>query len=926
MSTKKSKFIIIDGNALIHRAFHALPPLTNKKGELTNAVYGFTTILLKVLKDLKPTHLAVTFDLATPTFRHKEYKEYKATRIKQPDELYEQIPKVKEVVRAFNIPIYEKEGFEADDVIATVVKDKTLKGIHKTIVTGDLDALQLVNTETDVFTLHKGMSDTITYDTQAVKEKYKGLLPNQMVDYKAIVGDKSDNIIGVKGLGEVTAINLLNEFKTLENIYKNIDSKKIKDKARTLFKEQEKDAMESKRLVTLVEDVPIGFDLEKTIVSGYDQEKVIELFQELGFKSLMARLSSVFGTKAPAQGQLDLHETHRPSSRAQVEGRRPAEAGDFKYTLIDTADKFKIFLAQLSEQTAFAVDTETNELDPFFGELLGISFCWKDEEAFFVIPKAYEKQKDDLAKIFADENIKKYGHNIKYDLEVLNSAGFDLKGINFDTMIASYLISPGSRGHSLDNVVFTEFGHQMISFNDLLGKKVPKKTKGKLGIDEVPLSKLSDYSCEDADFTFRLVAPLKKQLKKNQLIALLEKIELPLIPVLAKIEKNGVMIDSKFLNKLSTETGNDITKLQKQIYKLAGSEFNIASPLQLKKVLFEDLKISTDGLSKTKTGVSTAAAELEKMKGKHPIIDLISQIRELSKLKSTYLDALPKLVSKFDKRVHTSYNQTITATGRLSSSDPNLQNIPIRTDIGQRIRKAFIAPKGYKIIAADYSQIELRVIASIANDTKMLESFKKGEDIHTRTAAEIYDVSLDKVDKKMRRHAKTINFGIIYGMGAYGLARGADISIDEAQNFIDTYFTLHNKIWNYMEDTKKQARKIGYVETLFGRKRYLPEIESGMQQVRAGAERAAINHPIQGTAADLMKLAMIKISNQLSAISNQSKMIMQVHDELVFEVPEKDVEKVAKFIETTMNNIYKLRTSIQTDVEVGDNWGELKNI
>ncbi|RJR30975.1 DNA polymerase I [Candidatus Parcubacteria bacterium] len=912
---KKQKFIVIDGNALIHRAWHALPPLANKKGELTNAVYGFTMVLLKVLKELKPDYAAVTFDLPKPTFRHEEYKEYKGKRKKQPDELYLQFPKVKEIVRAFNLQIFEKEGFEADDVIATIVSHPQAKNFKKIIVTGDLDTLQLVSDDVEVFTMHKGLSDTITYDVAGVKKKYQGLTPEQMIDYKAIVGDQSDNIAGVKGLGETSAIKLLSEFETLDNIYKNINSEKIKDRQRNLLVEHKEEAMQSKRLVTLIRDVPLDFDVKKCQVACYDEKKVLELFRELEFKNLMARLPEVFSQiSTTVQTKLDF---------AMMKEKKPQ---DVRYTLVDSQEKFEKFISELKKTDTFAVDTELNELDTFFGKLLGISFSWKEKEAYFVTPKAYQKKKEKLTEIFCNPKVKKIGHNMKFDLEVLQSEGFDLQGISFDTMLASYILSPGTRSHSLDNLVFTEFGFQMKSLEDILNKKLSRKQKGDLGLDKIPLQELSDYSCADADFTWRLAKPLQTQLEKNNLLNLLQKIEVPLVPVLAEIERHGVNIDVKFLKNLSDKMGQKIKKLQKKICHLAGCEFNISSPLQLKEVLFDRLKISTKGLGRTKTGISTAADELEKLRGRHPIIELISEYRELSKLKSTYLDALPKLVNKNDKRVHTNYNQTITATGRLSSSDPNLQNIPIRTEVGQQIRKAFVATKGYKILAADYSQIELRIIASLANDKKMIESFNNNEDIHARTAAEINEMPQEKVSKQMRREAKAINFGIIYGMGVYGLAQGAGISYEQAGMFIDKYFTLHSEINKYLDQTKSFAYKNGYVETIFGRRRYLPDINSGVQNLKAAAERAAINHPIQGTAADLMKLAMIEIKNKLPAVSSKAKMIMQVHDELVFEVPAKEVGAVAGFIEDIMNNIYKLRVPIKTDLEAGDNWGEMKSL
>ncbi|OGY43302.1 MAG: DNA polymerase I [Candidatus Buchananbacteria bacterium RIFCSPHIGHO2_01_FULL_39_8] len=910
MVAKKEKFIIIDGNALIHRAWHALPPtLTTKSGEIVNAVYGFTMTLLKVLKDLKPDYLAVTFDLAGPTFRHQEYKEYKATRVKQADELYAQIPRIKEVVKTFNIPIYEKSNFEADDVIATLVKDKQVEKINSVIVTGDLDTLQLVDENTEVYTMHKGISDTITYNIAAVKRRFEGLMPYQMVDYKALRGDPSDNVPGVKGIGEKGAINLLKEFKTLENIYKNIDSPKITDRYRNLLQEHKKEATMSKKLCQLINDVPIKFKLTEAKVKGFDAAEVVALFQELEFKSLINKLPKELqhGTM-PGQTTLDFG-THQVRAKSQ----------NVKYELIDNDDKFEKFLAQLKKQKIFAIDTETSSIDPFNSKLLGVSFCWKDGGAFYL--PAAEPWLEQIKPTLENDQIKKVGHNIKFDLESLRTAGINLKGISFDTMVASYLINPGSRQHNLDGLVFTELGYQMQPITDLIGKG-----KNQISLEQVPIQQVSDYSCEDADFTWRLVKPLTEQLKKNNNLGLLEKIEVPLISVLAEMESNGVIIDTTFLSQMGKEVGKKLEEIETKIFKLAGTKFNVASPIQLKEILFDRLKISTQGLGKTKTGISTAASELEKLKGTHKIIDYIIEFRELAKLKSTYLDALPKLVNPLDGRVHTSFNQTVAATGRLSSSDPNLQNIPIRTELGQQIRKAFIAPSGYKILSADYSQIELRIIASLANDKRMIESFKKGEDIHTRTAAEINEIPLDKVTKEMRYAAKAINFGIIYGQGAWGLSEYAGISRERAEEFIDRYFLIHQSIQKFLEETKKLSHEKGFVETWFGRRRYLPEINSSIQPIRAGAERMAVNHPIQGTAADLMKLAMIAIQQSLGKISLETKLILQVHDELVFEVPEKDIKKVAKFVEKSMEDVYELRAPVETHIEAGNSWGTLKSI
>src|SRR3989344_1249623 len=932
MSEKQPKFVIIDGNAIIHRAWHALPPtLTTKKGQMVNAVYGFTSILLRALKDLKPDYIVATFDLRAPTFRHKEYKEYKATRVKQPDELYEQFPLIKEVVTAFQIPILEKEGYEADDVIATIVENVKCKmsNVKCIVVTGDMDTFQLVDENTEVYSMHKGISDTIIYDVEQVKKRFEGLEPKQLVDFKALRGDPSDNIPGVKGIGEKTAIELIREFGTLDNIYKNLDSEKIKPRYQKLLKEQKEGAMLSKKLVQLEKNAPVEFSLEACVMKPIDAGAIVPLFQKLEFKSLLARLPALSEKISEPQSQ-PLGKSNAPTAtdtRQQGEFSlypkvigtpRAVSEGSVRYHLIDTETKFKEFIKNLEKQKVFAFDTETTSFHPLETKLVGIGIAWEENEAYFVPNvKKYIKE---LKPIFENPHIKKIGQNIKFDIEALMTEKIYVQGNLFDTMVASYLISPGSRQHSLDAMAFTEFGYQMQPIEDLIGKR----GKNQITMDKVPMNKISDYCCEDVDFTLRLVPRLTDQLKETNNIGLLQNMEMPLIYSLIELEKNGVKIDTLFLKKMAQKFEKKIQELEATIYKIAGVKFNVASPLQLKEVLFDTLNISSEGLHKTKTGISSAAAELDKLKDKHPIISHIIEYREITKLLSTYIDALPRLVSEKDGRVHTSFNQTITATGRLSSSDPNFQNIPIRTELGQEIRKAFIAEKGNVLMAADYSQIELRIVASLANDTNMIDGFKNHEDIHARTAAEIAGVKQSEVTPQMRRAAKAINFGIIYGIGAYGLASREGISNQKAKEFIDKYFSYHKDIKNYLEKTVELAKKYGYVETLFGRRRYFPEINSHVQPIRAQAERMATNHPIQGTAADLMKLAMITIYKKLPEISKNTKMILQVHDELVFEVPKNETEKVARLIKKEMENVYKLRAPIEVKVEAGEGWGEME--
>ena len=943
MANKKEKFIIIDGNALIHRSFHALPPLTTKSGQMVNAVYGFTSVLLKAIKEFKPAYIALTFDRKEKTFRHEEYKEYKATRIKAPDELYEQIPLAKEVAEVLNIPIYEKAGFEADDIIGTLTK-KVGSQIEKIIVTGDMDAMQLINNSTKVYTMSRGMSDSILYDEQAVIDRY-GLKPEQIIDYKALRGDPSDNIPGVKGIGEKTAVELLQEFKTLDGIYKYIElvkkqeskDTKIKDRILGLLEEYREDAYISRKLAEIKCDVEMSFSLDDLKFGGFDREKAAILFSKFEFKSLMPRLQGIenHGLKIINKEKNSIID----SSADKFERNKEL----FNYNLIDDEKSFEKFFKKLKTQKEFTFDTETANFEPVCAQLLGISFSWAEGEAYYLNLKSQisnlksndlfnyknnqnKKEVNWLTKlkpIFENEKIKKYGHNIKYDIEVMASYDIEVKGVEADSMIMSYLLNSGSRQHNLDTVTFSELSFQKISKDDLLGKGKDKKTFG-----EVDLEKLYNYSCEDADFTNRLVKKLFPQLKKANLEKLFYEMEMPLVQVLAYMEANGIIIDSKYLLKIKTRVNKEILELTGKIYKLSGVEFNINSTQQLREILFEKLALPIFGITKTKTGLSTGADELEKLKDQHPIIKLIQKYRELTKLMNTYIEALPELINKTTGRVHTSFNQSVTATGRLSSTEPNLQNIPIKSDLGKEIRQAFIAQKGYKLLSLDYSQIELRLAAHMSGDKKMIKAFLAGEDIHRATAAAINEVGLDLVTDNMRREAKATNFGILYGQGPHGLSQNADIPYARAKDFIDNYFLVYKDVKKYIEQTIADARAKGYTETLFGRKRYLPEINSSVAMVKKSAERIAVNTPIQGTAADIIKMAMVEIYKEikLKYKKEEVKMLLTVHDELLFEVKNNIVEKCAKDFKAFMENVIKLKVPIIVDAKAGENWGEMEKI
>ncbi len=907
--------MLVDGNALIHRGFHAVPNLQTKSGEPTGAVYGFSMILLKALKDIKPTHIALSFDLAAPTFRHEKYKEYKAQRIKAAQELYDQIPRVKEVVRTLNIPIFEMQGFEADDVLGTLsleICKECKDDCEVFIVTGDLDTLQLVNNCVKIYTMRKGITDTAIYDEKAVRERYN-LLPNQMVDYRALRGDASDNIPGVAGIGEKTASGLIQEFKSLEELYKAVESGKaegkIKPRILQLLKDQKEQAYQSYELSQIVRTVPLEFNIPPYVLDGSHYQQTIKLFQQLEFKSLVNNLP-----KPEDKGSVE--------SSIQEEAPSPTlvKKGHQVYVLVNDEKKLQSLVKKVQSVKELVIDTETTSLSTLDAKLLGLSLSFEEGQGYY-IPTQFIN--DEIKSLLSNENIKKIGHNIKYDMQVMSNNKYPISNAAFDTMVASYLLNPGNRQHNLDTLAFNELGYQMQSIEELIGKG-----KTQISMADVPVDKVSWYSCEDADMTLRLKNLFEPQLKKEKLEKVFYDIEMPLVGVLADMEQNGIKLDVKLLNRLSGEVEISLKDLEQEIYKLTGQTFNINSPKQLKEVLFDKLQINTFGVKKIKTGLSTAAGELEKLVGQHPVIPKLLEFRELSKLQSTYLLTLPLLVNKKTGRLHTSYNQTIAATGRLSSIDPNLQNIPVRGEgVGSEVRKAFVAADGYKLLSLDYSQIELRIVAHLSGDKKMQEVFKSGEDIHTKTAMEIFGVEADKVTKDMRRDAKTINFGILYGVSSFGLSsRIQEMSIGGAKDFIKKYFAAFPKVEEYLEQIKLQVREAGFVRNEIGRIRKFPEIKSSQFFIRAAAERAAINFPIQSLAADVIKVAMINLYPEIKDIKSEIKLLLQVHDELVFEVKEDKVDYWAKKIKPIMENAISLSIPINTEAKAGDNWGEMEEI
>ena len=903
------RIIVIDGNAIIHRAYHAIPPMTTKDGVMVNAVYGFTSMLLKVWKDLKPDCIAVTFDMAGPTFRHVQYKEYKATRIKADQELYDQIPFAHEVVKSFGLPIYQKQGYEADDVIGTIVKNlEKEKNTEVFIVTGDMDTLQLIRDGVKVYTLRKGMSDTVVYDAEEVKKRF-GFGPEAMVDYKALRGDPSDNIPGVPGIGEKTATDLILKFGSVEKIYKEIRNqqseirKKIKPGVIKKLIEGEESAKMSKELSAIDCAVPgIEFNLDACTLKDFDREKINHIFQKFEFVSLLKRIP----------GFVEI----TPGESGVKHGGKRKGGEKLIFSEVASEKEAEKLVKLIKGNGSFCCRAALSDKEVLNGEFLGLVMT-VGAQGFFV----GEKMIKFVLPIFKENGVELVGHDLK-DLIKSLKYNYQIEARNdlFDVMVASYLLNPGNRAHDIPSVLLK-----------VLGKVLPQSTSqtNLFGIDKKSLA-------EELFLISQTREILKTDLEKADNLGLFKKMEMALIPVLVEMELNGVAVDLEALKKLSVEAAEDNKKLTKKIHDLAGMEFNIASPLQLREVLFDKLGISVAGIKKGKTGLSTSAEELEKMRGLHPIIDEISNYRELAKLQNTYIDVLPALINKKTGRLHTHFNQTVTATGRLSSSDPNLQNIPIRSELGRKIREAFVAEKWNELISADYSQIELRIVASLAEDKKMIEIFKNDEDIHRATAAAIHGVSLDEVTKEMRYSAKEVNFGVLYGMGPYGLSWRAGISQAEAKDFIDKYFKTFSGVREYIDRTLAFTKKEGYCETLFGRRRYLPELNAGNFQLRSAAERMAINHPIQGTAADLIKLAMIEVTKRIHDSfchperakrvegSLCSKLLLQVHDELVFEVPKDKAKELAEIVKQTMENVVKLRVPVKVGISIGHSWGEMK--
>lgn len=921
---------LIDGHALAYRMYFALTAggssqrWVNSKGEPTAGIYGFARELIRVLEQEKPEYLAVAFDVGK-TFRDTIFPEYKATREKMPDDLRSQIERIRSMVDMFHIPRLEMDGYEADDVLGSVAKLAAEQGLGVKIITGDRDLLQLVNERTAVYLA----GDDQTYITDADVVKKLGVRPGQVVDYKAIVGDTSDNIPGVKGVGEKTAVALLEKFETLDAIYANLDQ--VEKRWQGKFEASKETAYMSRDLARIETNLKLKFNLEEAKVTPFDGAKLEEFFKEMEFKTLVSKVPAISGSAPVAEtpktaktksGQMTMF-ANEPQVIAQI------KESEIEVIVVDDEEKLKALVKELGKAKMIAFDTETTDTEEMKADLVGISLAVKDGQGYY-IPVGHnsgtnlplKKVIDALTPAMTDAKIGKVAHNAKYDYIVLIRHGLTVTPLTFDTMLAEFIVDPSSRNLGLKNLAEFRLGVGMTHIEDLIGKG-----KKQISMADVDIQAAANYAAADAENTLRLMPVMQKELKRVNGEKILDEIDMPLTAVLAEMEMTGALIDTEFFGEMSKDLAKRLAEIEKEIFGHAGKTFNINSPQQLSDVLFNHLRLEPpDKGRKTSTGFySTSADVLEALRGKHPVLDFVLEHRELSKLKSTYVDALPAAVDEKTGRVHTSYSQIGAVTGRLSSNNPNLQNIPIRTETGRRVRNGFIAEKGSLLLSVDYSQIELRIVAHMAEDEAMLAAFRAGEDIHATTAAAVYDIPLQNVTKDMRRHAKAINFGLIYGMSAFGLMHSTGLTLAESEDFVKAYFRKFPGIKKYLDGIRRQAAEIGYVETLLGRRRYFPALQGKQNvQMKNREEREAINAPIQGTAADIMKIAMLKIPPALKSAGLKAKMLLQVHDELVLEVPKKEIEATARLIRETMADAYPMSIPLETEARAGVNWGEME--
>jgi DNA polymerase-1 len=883
---------LVDGSSYIHRAYHAIRNLSNSKGLPTNAIFGFTRMILKLIEEKNPKYLAVVLDAKGPTFRHEIYKDYKATRPPMPEDLVVQLPYIQAILKGLGIRTIEKEGYEADDVIGTLARMGEEKDFLVLIVTGDKDFRQLISPKVSLLDT---MRDKYT-DYETFTKEY-GLEPAQIIDLMGLSGDSVDNIPGVPGVGEKIALNLIKDFGSLEGVFQGLEEIK-KNKLKENLEKFQQEAVLSKKLVTIDQYTPIDEDIKDLRVEGAKSQELSAIFRELEFKSLWEKFA--------------VREDHAEKD----------------YRLCLSEEDLSSLIDKISQKGSVSIDTETTSQDPLQAELVGISFSCEENEAYYLpmahsyagAPEQLDRSKalETLRAILEERNIAKIGQNIKYDALVLRGHGVSLQGIHFDTMIASYVINPSQMQHNLNYLAHHYLNHKMLSYQALVGTGKKKKN-----FSEIEVERARDYSCEDADVTLQLMSVLQEALESDRNQDLFYDVEMRLVPVLTDMEFAGIMIDIPFFHDMSQRFARQIKQIEEEIYEEAGMEFNIQSPQQLGYVLFEKLQLPVQKKTTKTKSYSTDVKVLKKLSAlPHKTPKLLLRYRTLSKLKSTYLDALVKMVNPSTGRVHTSFNQTVTATGRLSSSNPNLQNIPVRGEEGREIRKGFVAKKGHHLLSADYSQVELRVFAHYSGDPSFVEAFEMEEDIHTRTASEILGVSNEAVTSDMRRVAKAINYGIIYGMGPQRLAQELGMDVKMAKNYIEAYYKRYQGVTKYREQMVALAREKGYVRTLFNRRRYLPEINHGQQRFRAEAERMAINTPIQGTAADLIKKAMINIHKRLERENLKTKMILQVHDELLFEVKEDEIDIIRSMVKEEMEGVHPLQVPLKVDVKVGKNWDE----
>ncbi len=927
--------VLIDGHALAYRMFFALPVqgFQTKTGEPTNAVYGFARTLLDILQE-RPDYLAVTFDQGL-SGRGERYPDYKGTREKMPDDLRIQLDRIRELVTAFNIPILELDGYEADDVIGSVAPQAEAQGVDVRIITGDRDMLQLLSEHTTVQLPAKRQGNgPELWDVTRFRAEY-GLEPAQLVELKGLMGDTSDNIPGVKGVGEKTATKLISEYGSVSGVYEHLDE--IKGALREKLAAERDNAFLSRELAQIRRDVPVKLDLNACVAQDYRYEEVERLFRTLEFRSLIDRLPQ----PQAVQQQLSMFDMQQEVARQDV----------VDYDVIDTPEALARLLERLQAAPIVAFDVETTSTDQMRARLVGIALAVEEGRGYYIPvghipPNAPAEQSaqpdlldehtprqlsletvlDALRPALTDAKRAKVGHNAKYDLVVLRRYGIDVTPITFDTMVAEWLSDPSSRNLGLKALAWVRTGVHMTPIEDLIGSG-----RDQITMDRVPVQKAAAYAAADAAMTLRLMGILRPELEERQGWKLFSEIEMPLIPVLADMEMAGVLLDVDYLRALSADLGERLRALEQQAYDLSGGygPFNLGSPRQINEVLFDKLRLPTAGLRKTTHGFTTDASTLEAMRGLHPIVEVILQWRELSKLQSTYVDALPALVNPQTGRVHTNFNQTGTVTGRLSSSDPNLQNIPVRTEEGRRVRQAFVAPPGHKLLSVDYSQVELRILAHYSKDPALIQAFLDGVDIHRATAAAVYQIPLEQVTYEQRRFAKAVNFGLMYGMGAYRLARDSNLTLAEAEDFIAAYFARFPGVRAYLDEARARAARQGYVETLLGRRRYFPELDEKLGrkvgvQAKQRAEREAVNMPIQGTAADIIKIAMINLSRALRQEGYAARMILQVHDELVLEVPDNELSRVVPLVVEVMESAFTLEVPLVAEASVGVNWAEME--